>query len=158
MIRIHIRFLLLKFLYYFYTFFLTKDYKNALAANITIFLFMVSFFVLKNQLLSIVFVTLSAFFAIKILFLWILEVILDENFTVGLYKYISLGADLWILFVSISMIKVVLKVFELSEEDKKLLEKSKTQLSEAVLDMYIEFAHLISKVVDKDVLQRREYK
>lgn len=155
MIRIYLKFLLLKFLYYLYTFFLTKDYKNALVANINIFLFVVSFFLLKNQLLSIVFATLSVFFAIKILCLWILEGILDKHFTVGLYKYISLGADLWILFTSISMIKVILQVLELSEEDKKLLEKSKTQLSESILDMYIEFAYLISKVVDKDVLQRR---
>lgn len=154
MIRIYIKFLLIKFVYYFYTFF-TKEYKNAVVANINIFLFIVSFFVLKNQLLSIVFATLSVFFAIKILCLWILEVILDKHFTVGLYKYMSLGADLWILFISVSMIKVILQVLELPEEDKRLLENSKTQLSESILDMYIEFARLISEVVDKDVLQRR---
>jgi hypothetical protein len=120
-----------------------------------IFLFIISFFILKNQLLSIVFATLCVFFAIKILALWILDFILGKYFTFGLYRYMSLGADIWILFTSISMIKVILQVLELPEEHKELLEKSKTQLSESIVDMYIELAHLISKVVDKDVLQRR---
>jgi hypothetical protein len=124
-------------------------------ANINLFLFTISFFILKNQLLSTVFATLSVFFAIKILILWILDFILDKQFTVGLYKYMSLGADIWILFISVSMIKVLLQVLELPEEPKELLEKSKRQLSESIVDMYIEFARLISKVVDKDVLQRR---
>jgi len=154
MIRIYLKFLLIKFIYYFYTFF-TKEYKNAVVANMNIFLFIVSFFILKNPLLSIVFATLCVFFAIKILGLWILDFILGKQFTVGLYKYMSLGADIWILFISISMIKVILQVLELPEEHKELLEKSKTQLGESIVDMYIELAHLISKVVDKDVLQRR---
>jgi len=154
MIRIYLNFLLIKFIYYFYTFF-TKEYKNAVVANMNIFLFIVSFFILKNPLLSIVFATLCVFFAIKILGLWILDFILGKQFTVGLYKYMSLGADIWILFISISMIKVILQVLELPEEHKELLEKSKTQLGESIVDMYIELAHLISKVVDKDVLQRR---
>jgi len=124
-------------------------------ANINLFLFTISFFILKNQLLSTVFATLSVFFAIKILILWILDFILDKQFTVGLYKYMSLGADIWILFISVSMIKVLLQVLELPEEQKELLEKSKRQLSESIVDMYIEFARLISKVVDKDVLKRR---
>lgn len=154
MIPIYLKFLLIKFTYYFYTFF-TKEYKNAVVANINLFLFTISFFILKNQLLSTVFATLSVFFAIKILILWILDFILGRQFTVGLYKYMSLGADIWILFISVSMIKVMLQVLEFPEEQKELLEKSKRQLSESIVDMYIEFAHLISKVVDKDVLQRR---
>jgi len=152
--RIYLKFLLLKFVFYVYTFF-TNEYKNAVVANINLFLFYISFFILENQLLSIVFATLSVFFAIKILALWILDFILGKQFTGGLYKYMSLGADLWILFISILLIKVILQGLELPEDRKEILEKSKTQLSESMADMYIELARLISKVVDKDVLQRR---